>query len=70
MKSFFIPLTVATTGALIWVNPDQIIFVREVNNGTQLVTTVINDGAVMPLVKETLEQINELCQKARAVALA
>jgi hypothetical protein len=70
MKSFLIPLTVATTGATIFVNPDQIIFVREVNNGTQLVTSVINDGAVMPLVREKMEQINELCQKARTVALA
>ena len=70
MNSFLIPLTVAQTGALIFVNPDQIIFVREVNNGTQLVTVTINDGAVMPLVKEKMEQINELCQKARGGAPA
>jgi hypothetical protein len=51
MKAFLIPLTVASSDARIYVNPDHIVFVREVNNGTQLVTTVINEGAVMPIVK-------------------
>ena len=45
MKAFLIPLTVASSEARIYVNPDHIVFVREVNNGTQLVTTVINEGA-------------------------
>ena len=41
-------------------------FVREVNNGTQLVTTVINEGAVMPIVKEKAEEVYLLCRLARA----
>jgi hypothetical protein len=66
MKSFLIPLTVASTEARIYVNPDHVIFVREVNNGTQLVTSVINDCAVMPLVKEKGEEVYMLCKLARA----
>ena len=50
----------------IYVNPDHIVFVREVNNGTQLVTTVINEGAVMPIVTEKAEEVYLLCRLARA----
>jgi hypothetical protein len=66
MKAFLIPLTVASSDARIYVNPDHIVFVREVNNGTQLVTTVINEGAVMPIVKEKAEEVYLLCRLARA----
>ena len=66
MKAFLIPLTVASTDARIYVNPDHIVFVREVNNGTQLVTTTINEGAVMPVVKEKPEEVYLLCRLARA----
>jgi hypothetical protein len=66
MKAFLIPLTVATSEARIYVNPDHIIFIREVNNGTQLVTTMINEGAVMPIVKEKPEEVYLLCRLARA----
>ena len=66
MKAFLIPLMVASTDARIYVNPDHIVFVREVNNGTQLVTTVINEGAVMPVVKEKPEEVYLLCRLARA----
>ncbi|HLI82191.1 MAG TPA: hypothetical protein VKV03_19525 [Candidatus Binataceae bacterium] len=65
MKAFLIPLTVATSEARIYVNPDHIVFIREVNNGTQLVTTVINEGAVMPIVKEKPEEVYLLCRLAR-----
>ena len=66
MKAFLIPLTVASSDARISVNPDHIIFIREVNNGTQLLTSVINEGAVMPTVKENPEEIFLLCKLARA----
>jgi hypothetical protein len=66
MKAFLIPLTVASSDARIYVNPDQIVFIREVNNGTQLVTTVINEGAVMPIVKEKPEEVYLLCRLDRA----
>lgn len=66
MKAFLIPLTVASSEARIYVNPDHIVFVREVNNGTQLLTSVINEGAVMPIVKEKLEEVHRLCEQARA----
>lgn len=65
MKAFMIPLTVASSDARIYVNPDHIIFIREVNNGTQLLTTVINEGAVMPVVKESTEEVYMLCRLAR-----
>jgi len=65
MKAFLIPLTVATSEARIYVNPDHIVFIRDVNNGTQLVTTVINEGAVMPIVKEKPEEVYLLCRLAR-----
>jgi len=66
MKAFLIPLTVASNDTRIYVNPDHIIFVREVNNGTQILTSVINEGAVMPVVKEKAEEIYLLCRLARA----
>ena len=66
MKAFLIPLTVASNDARIYVNPDHIIFIREVNNGTQILTSVINEGAVMPVVKEKTEEIYLLCRLARA----
>lgn len=66
MREFFIPLTVASTGATILVNPDHIIFIREVSDGTQLVTTVINEGAVLPIVKEKVEEVYRMCKSARA----
>ena len=65
MKAFMIPLTVASNDVRIYVNPDHIIFVREVNNGTQLLTSVINEGAVMPVVKEKPEEVDMLCRLAR-----
>ena len=65
MKAFMIPLTVASSDARIYVNPDHIIFIREVNNGTQLLTSVINEGAVMPVVKENPEEVYMLCRLAR-----
>jgi hypothetical protein len=65
MKAFMIPLTVASTDARIYVNPDHIIFIREVNNGTQLLTSMINEGAVMPIVKEKPEEVYMLCRLAR-----
>ncbi len=72
MKDFLIPLTVASTGARIYVNPEHIIFVREgtIGEGTQIVTSVINDGMVMPLVKETVEEVHLLCRDARARGVA
>jgi len=66
MNDFFVPLTVASTRATIYVNPDNIIFVREVNEGTQLVTCVINDGMVLPIIAEKVDEVNELCRAARA----
>ena len=66
MNDFLIPLTVASNRATIFVNPDNIIFVRAVNEGTQLVTCVINDGMVLPIVAEKVDEVNELCRKARA----
>ena len=66
MKAFMIPLTVASSDARIYINPDHIIFIREVNNGTQILTSVINEGAVMPVVKEKAEEIYLLCRLARA----
>ena len=66
MNDFLIPLTLVTNDARIYANPDHIIFVREVNNGTQLVTSVINEGAVMPVVKEKVEEVYRLCKQARA----
>jgi hypothetical protein len=66
MKAFMIPLTVASSDARIYVNPDHIIFIREVNNGTQILTSVINEGAVMPIVKEPVEEVYMLCRLARA----
>ena len=66
MKAFLIPLTVASNDTRIYVNPDHIVFVRAVNNGTQLLTSVINEGAVMPVVKETPEEVHQLCHQARA----
>jgi len=65
MKAFMIPLTVASSDARIYVNPDHIIFIREVSNGTQLLTTMINEGAVMPVVKEKPEEVYMLCRLAR-----
>ena len=65
MKAFMIPLTVASTDARIYVNPDHIIFVREVTNGTQVLTSVINEGAVMPVVKEKPEEVYLMCRLAR-----
>lgn len=67
MKAFLIPLTVATTGARIYVNPDHITFLRETPSGagSQVVTPVINDGLVLPIVKESLDEIIELCDRAR-----
>jgi hypothetical protein len=65
MNDFLIPLTLVTNEARIYANPDHIIFVREVNNGTQLVTSSINDGAVMPLVKENVDEVYRLCKEAR-----
>jgi len=65
MKAFMIPLTVASSDARIYVNPDHIIFVREVNNGTQILTSVINEGAVMPVVKETPDEVYLMCRLAR-----
>lgn len=66
MNFFLIPLTVASSDARIYVNPDHIIFIRAVNEGTQLVTTVINEGAVLPVVSEKMEEIYQLCRLARA----
>jgi hypothetical protein len=67
MKSFLIPLTVQTTGARIYVNPDQIIFLRDTPTGTgsQVCTGVINDGLVLPIVKESIEDIVAMCARAR-----
>lgn len=67
MKSILIPLTVATTGARIYVNPDHITFLRDAPNtsGSQVVTPVINDALVLPIVKESLDEIVELCRRAR-----
>jgi hypothetical protein len=67
MKTFLIPLTVATTGARIYVNPDHITFLRDTPTGagSQVVTPVINDGLVLPIVKESLDEIIELCNRAR-----
>ena len=66
MKAFLIPLTVASSEARVYVNPDHIVFVREVNNGTQLLTSVINEGAVMPIVKERADEVRRLCEQARS----
>jgi hypothetical protein len=68
MKAFLIPLTVGTTGARIYVNPDHITFLRDTPSGvgTQVVTPVINDGLVLPPVKENMDEIVELCNRARA----
>lgn len=67
MKTHLIPLTVATTSARIYVNPDHVIFLRDTPTGVgcQVVTPVINDGLVMPIVKESLEEVAELCNRAR-----
>jgi hypothetical protein len=68
MKSFLIPLTVQTTGARIYVNPDQIIFLRDTPTGTgsQVCTGVINDGLVLPIVNESIDDIIALCDRARS----
>ena len=70
MKSFLIPLTVANTGARIYVNPDHITFLRDAPNasGSQVVTPVINDALVLPIVRESIDEIVELCVRARTAA--
>lgn len=68
MNEFLIPLTMFSTDATIYVNPDHIVFMRAApdGSGTQVVTAPINDGLVLPVVKETLEEISARCRNARA----
>ena len=62
-----IPLTVASSDARIYVNPDHIVFIREVNNGTQIRDQRHQRGrALMPTVKEPVDEVYILCRLARA----